>query len=247
MKIRYFSDLHLEFIKDEEIKPFLNNIPQGLDEICICAGDIGNPCENHYDVFMNTVSKLFKKVFIIAGNHEYYGRTIEETNDFLIDYFKKFDNISFLNDSVEYYEGYWFIGTTLWSKVDNPYYAIADVNKIKDFDYIKYNRLNKHCIQFLENNIKDNCIIITHHLPSIKLIPRKFFHYMTIPYNKWFFCNLDKIIEKNKDKIKAWFCGHTHESFYHVIEDIPFVCNPLGYPNERVNIDFQKTLEVNYN
>ena len=100
MKIRYFSDLHLEFIKDEEIKPFLNNIPQGLDEICICAGDIGNPCENHYDVFMNTVSKLFKKVFIIAGNHEYYGRTIEETNDFLIDYFKKFDNISFLNDSL---------------------------------------------------------------------------------------------------------------------------------------------------
>ena len=67
---------------------------------------------------------------------------------------------------------------------------------------------------------------------------------MTIPYNQWFFCNLDKIIEKNKDKIKAWFCGHTHESFYHVIEDIPFVCNPLGYPNERVNIDFQKTLQL---
>jgi predicted MPP superfamily phosphohydrolase len=244
MKIRYFSDLHLEFIKDEEIKPFLNNIPQGLDDICICAGDIGNPYEQHYELFINAISKLFKKVFVIAGNHEYYGHTIEETNDFLTDFLKLFNNISFLNNSYELYEGYYFIGTTLWSNVTNPYYAIADINKIKNFDWKKYNELNKQCIKFLEDNIKDNSIIITHHLPSRKLIDKKYLHYTTIPYNQWFYCNLDNFIEKNKDNIKAWFCGHTHTSFEIKINEIPFVCNPLGYPNEKNDIDFQKVLEL---
>jgi hypothetical protein len=36
------SDLHLEFIKPT-IERFLKQIPPGLDEICILAGDIGNP------------------------------------------------------------------------------------------------------------------------------------------------------------------------------------------------------------
>ena len=33
--IRYFSDLHLEFIKPNEINSFINQIPSGINEICI--------------------------------------------------------------------------------------------------------------------------------------------------------------------------------------------------------------------
>lgn len=99
MKIRYFSDLHLEFIKPHKIQNFLKNISPGIDEICICAGDIGNPLhsDKHYDIFMNFISKNFKKTFVIPGNHEYYQKlkTIPETNTFLTTYFEKFNNITF--------------------------------------------------------------------------------------------------------------------------------------------------------
>jgi hypothetical protein len=41
--IRYLSDLHLEFIEPNKIEQFIEKIPSGVEEICILAGDIGNP------------------------------------------------------------------------------------------------------------------------------------------------------------------------------------------------------------
>ena len=62
MKIRYFSDLHLEFIKPNKIGKFIKQIPPGTDdEICVLAGDIGNPYQSNYDIFMKFISKNFKK------------------------------------------------------------------------------------------------------------------------------------------------------------------------------------------
>ena len=79
LKIRYFSDLHLEFIPSNKIEEFIRGIPQGIDEICILAGDIGNPYEYNYGVFMKFINKNFIKSFIIPGNHEYYNKkTIED-------------------------------------------------------------------------------------------------------------------------------------------------------------------------
>ena len=85
MKVRYFSDLHLEFIKPNKIEQFIRKIPSGINEICILAGDIGNPYQKNYDIFMNFINKNFIKTFYIAGNHEYYNtnKTIEETNEFM--------------------------------------------------------------------------------------------------------------------------------------------------------------------
>jgi len=38
------------------------------------------------------ISKNFKKTFVISGNHEYYNKTktIQETNEFMKEYFKKY-------------------------------------------------------------------------------------------------------------------------------------------------------------
>ena len=54
--IRYFSDLHLEFIKPDKILQFISKIPSGIHEICILAGDIGNPYDRNYDIFMQFIS-----------------------------------------------------------------------------------------------------------------------------------------------------------------------------------------------
>jgi predicted phosphohydrolase len=248
MKLRYLSDLHLEFIKSEKINNFIKKIIPGNDEICILAGDIGNPYQANYDIFMNFISNNFKKSFVIAGNHEYYNSTkfMKETNDYLIKYFQKFDNISFLDNTYEYYDDYCFIGTTLWSKITNPEYSINDVYNIPNFNYLKYNKLNIECVDFLTNALSNNekCIVITHHLPSISLIDNKYKTIASINYNQWFYCDMDSLIETNKDKIKCWIYGHTHTPSNVMINQIPFLCNPIGYPNENINLDFQKNIII---
>jgi predicted phosphohydrolase len=250
MKVRYLSDLHLEFIKPNKIEKFISNIPSGLNEICILAGDIGNPYQKNYDIFMNFISKNFKKTFCIAGNHEYYNKTktIQETNEFLESYFQQFNNISFLNNNYEIYYNYCFIGTTLWSKITNPIYRINDVYSIPNFDYIQYNRLNMLSVDFLQDALQKNknCIVITHHMPSSSLIDIKYKTHKMQPYNQWFYCNMDELIEKNENKIKYWIYGHTHTPSNVIINEIPFLCNPIGYPNENRILDFQKSfiLEV---
>ena len=248
MKIRYFSDLHLEFIKPNEIELFLRKIPPGIDEICILAGDIGNPYKTNYDIFMKFISKNFKKTFVIPGNHEYYNKTktIQETNDFMKNYFQKFNNISFLNNNYEKYNNYCFIGTTLWSKVTNPKYEINDMNRIPNFDYIEYNKLNMLSVAFLEDTLhnNDNCVIITHHIPSESLVDIKYKNKQMFQYNQWFYCNMDNLIETKKDKIKCWIYGHTHTPSNVIINGISFLCNPIGYPNENSIIDFNKNFII---
>lgn len=246
--IRYLSDLHLEFIKPNKIEQFITKIPSGIGEICILAGDIGNPYQSNYNTFMEFISKNFKKTFVISGNHEYYNKikTIEETNDFLKEYFNKFNNISFLNNSCELYDGYCFIGTTLWSKITNPEYKINDVYNIPNFDYIQYNRLHISSVDFLEDALKnnENCIVITHHVPSNSLIDIKYKTQKMFPYNQWFYCNMDELIGKNRNKIKCWIYGHTHAPSNVIINGIPFLCNPIGYPNENINPNFLSTIEI---
>ena len=64
MKIRYISDIHLEFINPNKIEKYLKRIEPNKDDIYVCAGDIGDPYKYHYDIFMKYMSKNFKKVFL---------------------------------------------------------------------------------------------------------------------------------------------------------------------------------------
>jgi predicted phosphohydrolase len=249
MKLRYFSDLHLEFMKPNKIVKFVNKIKKGEpDEICILAGDIGNPYKYNYQIFMEFINKSFQKTFIIAGNHEYYNKTkkIEETNHFLSEYFLKFNNICYLNNEYEIYNNYCFIGTTLWSHITNLANKISDIDQIPDFNIDKYNELNYENVEFLNNAIRDNtnCIIITHHVPSFSLIDSKYKTTELMQYNQWFYCDLDNFISLNRNKISCWIYGHTHTYAYNLIYNIPFICNPIGYPNENKNLDFQKNIEL---
>jgi predicted phosphohydrolase len=242
MKIRYFSDLHLEFIKAKDIDRFLRQIPPGPNEVCILAGDIGNPFDGKYDTFMKFISQNFMKTFVISGNHEYYGRPMETTREHMKTYFERFEKIRFLDNSCEMYGGYCFVGTTLWTHVSNPQYKINDLYSIPKMDVPEYNRLHSECAAFLEEALQqENCVVITHHMPSRSLIHEKYLTQRMLPYNQWFACDLDHLFRPN---IKAWFYGHTHTPSEDRIQDIPFLCNPIGYPGENAGIDFGKSIEM---
>ena len=248
MIIKYLSDLHLEFIKPHKMAKLLFKIKPNSNEICVLAGDIGNPYQENYNIFMQYINKNFKKTFVITGNHEYYNNNIEETNEYLENYFKQYSNISFLNNKVEYYENYYFIGSTLWSKITKPEYEINDVYSIDNFDYKKYNKLNDKSINFIINSlkeIKDNkTVIITHHMPSEILIDQKYKTTNMINYNQWFYCDMDNVISEYKNNISCWIYGHTHTEAFNKIHNIPFICNPIGYPNENKKIDYNKIIDL---
>ena len=90
----------------------------------------------------------------------------------------------------------------------------------------------------------ENCIIITHHMPSESLIDIKYKTKQMLPYNQWFYCNMDNLIETKKDKIKCWIYGHTHTPSNVIINEIPFLCNPIGYPNENSILDLDKNFTI---
>lgn len=246
MIIKYLSDLHLEFIKPHKMANFLRKITPSKEEICVLAGDIGNPYQENYNILMEYMNKNFKKTFIITGNHEYYNNYIEETNEYLENYFQKYKNISFLNNKIEIYNDYCFIGSTLQSNITDPQYEINDVYFIKNFNYIKYNKLNENSVNFITNALKENTdkksILITHHVPSYSLIDKKYKKLDMDKYNQWFYCNMDEIINNNKDNIKCWIYGHTHSTSNRLIDNIPFICNPIGYPGENSNINCNQSI-----
>lgn len=252
LRIRYLSDLHLEFIDHTDIDRFTEKIKPGAeDEICILAGDVctafhKDTFHGNYDALMQDISKKFSKTFVISGNHEYYSKvkSMADTDARLEAYFQEFDNISFLHNSYEYYKNYCFIGTTLWSNITDPLYKINDVSQIPNFDYIAYNKLNKVCVEFLEQTLQDNnnCVVITHHMPSSSLIHEKYKTRSMEPYQQWFYCDMDSLIMKRKDNIKCWIYGHTHTPSKTTIYDIPFVCNPIGYPYENKTIDYRASI-----
>ena len=45
-------------------------------------------------------------------------------------------------------------------------------------------------------------------------------------------------------KIKCWIYGHTHTPSDVIKNGIPFLCNPIGYPDENKNLDFKKTITI---
>jgi hypothetical protein len=79
---------------------------------------------------------------------------MEDTLGYMNKYFEQYKNITFLDNTWESYEGYTFVGTTLWSKFTNPQYKINDVRSIKDMSIDLYNELNQVCIEFLKEALK---------------------------------------------------------------------------------------------
>lgn len=137
LSIQYISDIHLEFYdKNEEF----NIIPHSVN-LALC-GDIGYPGTSKYINFIKKCSYLFKNVFVIFGNHEYYNSVVVpyfniETIEKRKEYTKDFPgNVYFLDNSVLYLDIITndvykmkpinlnnkklvkIIGSTLWSNIN---------------------------------------------------------------------------------------------------------------------------------
>lgn len=239
------SDIHLEHYGTQivDINHFINidnncKIDNGV-YVLLLAGDIGYPHDKNFLHFINSCCVSFDYVFYITGNHEYYdlksvGYTMESIKEKIkeisIKNFYYLDNDIFIlpNDLM-------IVGTTLWSNI--PPERKTDVTTCtNDYTYINditteivtdMHNTNREWLKKVFADYPNKKIVMTHHLPSPKLIAKKFRIYDNV--NCCYASNDEDLFN---DKIILWCFGHTHVCINNTIDNIPFKSNPVGYLDE---------------
>lgn len=236
MKIQYCSDLHLEFASNWrwlESNPILP-----VADILLVAGDsyyLGQNFSDHE--WFDYASDHWKQVFLIPGNHEFYGGY--DANICLeMDYEMKIrENVTLLNNTVREVDNVRLIFTALWSKIEREIGPI--LGGLNDFRLIQcnnkkltienYNLMFEKSWSFLKaemNNKSDKKkVVVTHHLPSNQCNLER---YKGNKLNEAFCVDLtDEIMASDVD---FWIYGHSHgnkEAFK--INNTTMLTNQLGY------------------
>ena len=126
--IQFASDLHLEGVFGRRREPPVDLIIPAAKylvlagDICTLTPDVLPP----YTAWLRRVAADFERVFVLAGNHEYYGVSLAEGRAALALACAGDPRITFLDRTrVELEDGVVLLGCTLWSHV--PKYAESAV------------------------------------------------------------------------------------------------------------------------
>lgn len=263
-KFQYFSDVHTEFYLSNPGKVSRFGI-QAEGEYLILAGDVGNPFTQVYKDFLGTMSKMFKLVLLVSGNHEYYKskhslkclgslegkKWIDAVDEKIRSVCAEYDNVVFLqnetftipNTNILIYGG------TFWTDIDateEEYIVncVQDYKQIPGFSVSLSRELHGASIKGLQNALAVHCshdsnkvmVVISHHLPSYELI-HPMYRGSTIQINSAFASN---VREAENERVVAWVAGHTHCP----INLGKFYVNPKGYPGENAQTEFSKTFMI---
>ena len=227
-QMQYISDLHLEQRNSIPVIP-------KCGEYLALLGDIGNPFSKSYSTFIHHVSQSYKQVFVLAGNHEYWQKDIpmHHVNAQIHSVANKHPNVHFLNNTVYHLDEYAIIGSTLWSK-STPYVNKINVSNIsynfKNDSYQNdirniYNKNVKWLNDAITHNSNKKIIVLTHYLPSYKLIVEKYQNPIDQLFFDRFASHLDHLI---KHPVKYWLCGHSHYVHTTTINDVKCGINAVG-------------------
>lgn len=219
----------------------------------ICVAKHLNGVHHHdsrYRKFFRECVERFPKVIYVLGNHESYSGDIQETTARL----KRelvYDNLYILDDETVDIGDYTFIGTTLWTNMNEEdgltlYHVtsmMSDFQSIKNSartlnewgkparltpeDTVEFHRKSMDYINHVVSEHADKkYVVVGHHCPSMKSVHPKYAHDKIM--NGAFVSDLDDFIAY-RPQIRLWTHGHTHEPFDYEIGTTRIVCNPRGY------------------
>jgi hypothetical protein len=253
MKIQYISDIHLEFY-DEQNKGIIQpeKFLQPVAPYLALVGDIGIPELKSYAVFLHWCSKHWDKVFLVAGNHEFYNvrcpvkSSMPVKKEKIKQICEGLPNVYFLDCTSVYLpdDNVRVLGCTLWSEIPDCIKEKASIlmNDAKQIQYTKnvpfspwlFSEQHEKEKQWLNQEIhkceltNERCLVLTHYLPSYSLIHEKYQgHFL----NACFASNCEDLF---RSPVVGWIAGHTHTGMRRSIHGILCVLNPFGYPGEDV-------------
>lgn len=232
--VQYLSDVHLEFHSPARVTRLIASLERHAPNL-ILAGDIGNPAHPAYFRFLSAAATRFDRVFLIAGNHEFYGSSLAETEEEIRTLARFLPNVAFLHN--ERYScaslPVHIFGGTMWSHITAEEEAevariLSDGARIRGFGTQTSRNEHAAFVDLLAAEM-DACggdgkpfLVISHHLPLTRLVhPR----YADSPINSAF---ASDVALAEDPRVAAWFYGHTHTPRH----GPRFFCNPLGYPGE---------------
>lgn len=270
MKVKVLSDLHLEFerVGDQDFDP-------GTGDVLILAGDVCDAaafvqrCDvdlaERYQRFFKRCAMWYDKVFYVMGNHEHYNGFFNETADILRENLP--EGITLLDNQSEFYNGWHFVGATLWSNFgggDKECMRNA-VDGLNDYNYIhtttfkphqdsELTRINPLTPEFIlkenENTVTwlNQCLptlngpvfVVTHHCPSFESID---LDYADSDVVTAYASDLTGLINKFPN-LKVWAHGHIHSSKNYQVGECTIVSNPRGYPGKGRNSGFNANFEM---
>jgi len=248
MILRVISDLHYEFYDTPrkkqqfwlKFREWAADIQQS--DVLLLAGDLctalnktgPNPA---YEQLLTTLRGMFGQVIFVAGNHEYYRsrRSRAAVVQHLEQIAQATDCIFLHRKSIQLSEQLTISGATLWSHIDSA--AMPAMN-----DFHPKNGFNTRA-EYIAEHLADvawlsqlrvatpHHVILTHHLPSLKLIHPKYDKPELVALNTGFATEiLPKLDLTGVDYI---FSGHTHEHVRYQQNSTLCFVNPMGYPGEQ--------------
>lgn len=240
--IQYVSDLHMEV--GQRYEDFF--VPKAAPYL-VLAGDVGRLQDKGYLAFLTAQCTQFDRVFLVLGNHEFYGISQEDgskiANSLEVEP-QLHGKLSVLNRGrVDINRRVSILGCTLYSEITEESelwvrMKVADFSHIKDWTVEKHNAEHKQDVEWLRQEIQDctqdrhrDLVIVTHHAPS-------FFKTADPKYksNPWSAAFCTSLLESGAIKtwpglhnIRRWIFGHTHWNTNFRKHSMIVSSNQLGY------------------
>lgn len=245
MKIRIFSDLHLEF---ETYDP-----PAEDADVVVLAGDIhtkGRAIKWITDHFSGPV-------IYVLGNHDFWGENLTKlpgklkalAGDHQIHIL---DGESVTIDNVRFFGATFWTDYELYGKREHAMYEaqtkMNDYKKIRHTpDYKRFTpqtAFRKHfearltMKRWLEEPFDGKTVVVSHHAPSERSLEvRGEGDALDAAYAS----NLEEYMGP---KLDLWVHGHIHDSMDYNVKGTRVICNPRGYSPKELNPDFKDSLIV---
>jgi predicted phosphodiesterase len=255
MKFDLISDIHIDVNKHFQPKP-----PNPGSELLVIAGDVAeiqSLRNTRFEIFKQ-YKDLYKEVLYVAGNHEYYGSNIQETN-LLIAEWADMIGFRFLQSEVFEVTGtnVVFVGGTLWTDMNNEdvMTVFGIKNMMADWTYIGWQEedalrvrgdplhvgrfkplksveLHRRFLCDFENACDKyhdrDIVLVTHHAMSHKSIAPRWQPPQFHTMNGGFASDCDWFFHKHKN-VKIHCHGHMHDYLRYDLGGATIHCNPYGY------------------
>jgi predicted phosphodiesterase len=207
----------------------------------VLAGDVARP-----KAAIAWAASAGKPVVYVAGNHEFYGGSLEATVAELRRLAAS-TPVRILDNEALVIDGVRFLGSTLWTDfmlrgpgapkaaaMREAERLIRDFQRIEAFTPEHSARLFQRNAAWLERMLREPhegpTVVVTHHAPSPMSIHPRFAGSLL---NNCFVSDAERLVDGRRCAL--WIHGHTHDSFDYRLNGARVLCNPRGYAKNGVN------------